>query len=135
MATRKLLEQRRAVGGECDAHAGCVVGVAMALDESRRLGAVDQPDHAVVLQQQRLGELAHRWAVLIGRGADGQRQLKLHRGGAGVARCVLSPGEVAAKPRAKLGQPAVVVIGHNYIVVRYRSTTCCVSANLAVPRT
>ena len=74
-----LVQRLGAAGSEAQADDPVVVTVLTAADEPRGLGPVDQPDRAVMAQEQVLGHVADRRPTLIGMPSNGEEQLVLTR--------------------------------------------------------
>ncbi len=82
LAVRRMGERAGAQGAlqaielvEGEAHGSVVVGVGQAVDEAAALGAVDELDHAVVAEQQVIGNVADGRVAVVA--ADRQQQLVL----------------------------------------------------------
>lgn len=123
-------ECRQLVGperGEPDAHHAVVDLVGESFDEPRALGAIDEPDHAVVPEQEVIGELADRGRSSVA--TDGEEQLVLRRGQADVRCLRLAPAQKASQPIAELEQPHEVVVAETgrvrgvHIAPRYYRST------------
>jgi hypothetical protein len=95
---------------EPEAHGASIVGVRAAGYEAGGLGAIDQPDRAVVAQQQVVGDVADRRPARVRMTADREEELVLCGSEPGRARLLLAPAQEPAQARAKLQQPPVVVV-------------------------
>lgn len=62
-----------------DAHDTLIVTIVAPFDEAARDRAIDEPDRAVVLQQQRVGDVADGGVLRPGVAADREKQLVLSR--------------------------------------------------------
>jgi hypothetical protein len=104
--------------GEADADDALIGGIDVARDETGALGSIDQLDHAVVAEEQMLGDIAHRrrvCAVVVA--TDGQQQLVLGGGEPDGPRFLLTPVQEAAQTIAK-GQEAGEVVVRKVAVQR-----------------
>ena len=103
-------QHTRAGCSQAQTHHPMVTRVGSSFDEVGSLGPVDQPDHAVVPEQQVLGDVPDR------RGAgrvppDREEELVLRRCDAGRDRLLLAPVQEAAELVAKRQQARVVGVG------------------------
>ena len=87
-----------------------VVGVGAPRHETHRLGAVDQPDRAVVAHQQVAGDVGHRRALRLGVTAHGQQQLVLRGGQALRLGRPLAPVQEPAQGDAERQQVGVLPV-------------------------
>ena len=99
-----------AAGSEVQPDDPVVVAVLNPADEPGGLRSVDQPDRAVMAQEQVLGHVADRRTAPIGMTSNGEQQLMLGRRDAGRLGLLLAPAQEAAEPGAELEQPPVVGI-------------------------
>ena len=105
------LELPGALIGEAQAHDAEVVGVLAARDQPGLLGAVDEPDRAVVAQHEVAGDVADRRPARVAVAADGEQQLVLGGREARGLGVLLAPAQEAAQTGAQLQQPSVVLVG------------------------
>ena len=130
---RKLLEVRaaqlaeasRAEWREPQAHDPMVDRVGVPVDETGLDRAVDEPDHAVVPEQQRIGNVADRRSFAVRMASDREQQLVLRRRDADGRRLLFAPPKKLAQPGSEVEQSPVVIavrlviLGHHDIVLRY----------------
>lgn len=102
------LEPARALVRESQADGAQVVRVRSARDEPGSLGAIDQPDGAVVAQQEMVGDVADGRAARVGVTADGEQQLVLRGRQPGRMGLPFAPAQKPAQARAKVEEPGVL---------------------------
>lgn len=115
-------ESLGAVGREREPNDAMLVRVGSPLHERRCLGSIDELNHAVMAQQQQLGDLADRRSLRASVPADREQQLVLCRGQPRGFRLLFAPLQEAAQTRSQLQQVGVVVVcwGQSHIVPRYQ---------------
>ena len=105
------LELARALLGEAQAHDAEVVVVLAARDQPGLLGAIDEPDRAVMAQHEVAGDVADGRSARVVMTADGEQQLVLGRGEARGLGVLLAPAQEPAQTGAQLEEPPVVLVG------------------------
>lgn len=90
-------------------------GVGVASDEAGRRGPVNEPDHAVVAQDEVISELADRRSADIGMASYGEQELMLGRREAGGVGLLLAPVQKPPQARPKLEQMLVVAVGGHHL--------------------
>ena len=110
MQLGERFEAACAVLGERETNGAPVVRVASALDEARSFRAVDEPDRAVVLEQEVAGDVADRGTGWIWVAFDREEELVL--GGREVLRAglLLAPAEESAQAGSELEESQVIGI-------------------------
>ena len=102
MSLAQLAQAPGAERGGTEPDHPMVVGIRDPPDESRLLGPVDEADHAVVPEQQRLGDLPDRGSTPIDVPTDGQQQLVLRRTQTQSRRLLLTPVQEPPEPDPEL---------------------------------
>lgn len=92
----------RPLVGEAQAHGAEVVGVLAAGEQSGLRCAIDQPDRAVVAQQEVGGNIAERRPARVGMAPNREQELVLSRCEAGRLRLPLAPTQEPAQAGAQL---------------------------------
>jgi hypothetical protein len=104
--------------------AAVIITVAPPADEPGALGAVHEPDGAVVPQQELLGDVTDGRPAPVRVAPDDQEQLMLGGRQPDDLGLLLAPTQEATQTRAELQETPVLVIGdlffHIYIVARYK---------------
>jgi hypothetical protein len=91
-----------------DADDTLIVAIGTAFDEAARDGAVDEPDCAVVLQQQCIGDVADGGFLRPGVASDREQQLVLGRCQTDGVGLRLAPVEELAQSGTELQQALIV---------------------------
>jgi hypothetical protein len=123
----QLAETSRAKRREPQAHPAVVDRVGIPIDQTRFDRAVDEPDRAVVPEQQRIGKVANRGSFSVRMASNRQQQLVLCRRDADGLRLLLAPPKKLAQPGSEIEESSVVIavwfvtLGHSDIVLRYVS--------------
>ena len=110
MGGREPFEHTATPGREVEAHDPAVVAVGLAADEASAFGSVHQLDGGVVADEEVLGDVPDRRRLRAGVAADGQEELVLLAGEAGLLGLLLAPAEELAQRRAEGEQVAVLVV-------------------------
>jgi hypothetical protein len=87
----QLAEAARAEWREPQAHPAVVDRVGIPIDQTCFDRAVDEPDHAVVTEQQRIGKIPNRGSFGVRMASDSEQQLVLGRRDADGFRLLLAP--------------------------------------------
>lgn len=107
--------EAREPGGTCprDAQADDtpVFGVALPADQARARRSVHEARRTVVLEQQRIGDVANGGPALVVVPAHREEQLVLSRREALAAGLLLAPAEEPPQLRAEAEQAAIVSVG------------------------
>lgn len=90
---RQRLQPPLPVAGQLQTHEAMILGVTHSPDQTSGIGAIDQPDHAVMTQEQVVGDLSDRRSLLAAMASDRQQQLMLRGGEAGRTRLLLAPAQ------------------------------------------
>jgi hypothetical protein len=106
---RQRREPALTLAGQRQADDPLILGVGEALDEAEALGAIDELDHAVVAQEEVVGDVADRRRSAMT--SNRQEQLVLRPREADGLRLVLAPVEEPAEPVAEGQEALEVVIG------------------------
>src|SRR6476646_10979900 len=104
MLRRELPENARSFRSQSDVDLAAVVQRGLARDQALLLQAIDEPDRAVVLDQQLARELVDRHDVAPGIPLDGQQRLILLRCKAHAGGGRLAERKEASQRAAKRGQ-------------------------------
>jgi hypothetical protein len=122
VAATELTQSTVTERGEVQPHDAVIAAIQPPAHESGVLRSIDEPDRAVVLQQQRVGYLADRRAPRIRVATDREQELVLRRGQSRGNRLLLAPLQEPPKPGAELEEALKVSVGnlswHIYIVTR-----------------
>lgn len=110
MRRGELLQDTSAGRCERQAHDPAVVSIDRTHHVPAALGPIDELDHAVVLQQQVVGQFGHRRRGIAVVPADGQQQLMLLRSESGSVGLLVAPVQEAPHRRAKPQQVTVLLI-------------------------
>lgn len=110
--------------GERDPDDSLVGAIDATRHEPVGLGPVDEPDGAVVAQQQFVCQLTHGRLGLTASSTDGQQELVLGGGEAGLRRSLVRPAEVAAQVLTERGELSIVGVAEGlgwrvHILARY----------------
>ena len=111
MADREVLDDLCAAGRELDEATAVVQFVVDARDQPVLLRAIHQPDDAVSLALQGVGEVADRRISLARMSTDRQEELVLGRGDALGPCCCLGEREEPPQPCTEPGERLVVAVG------------------------
>jgi hypothetical protein len=104
-------ESRQPLGaerGQAQSDHTVIVAIAFPSHQAGLRGAVDEPDRAVVTQQQRLGDVTHGRAARALVAAYREEELVLPCGHPEGLGLLLAPAEEAAELRAERQEPSVV---------------------------
>jgi CIC family chloride channel protein len=127
-------EAATALGSQPESHDTIVDRVRRPPDESRGLGAVDQSDSTVVLEEQGFGNLSDRRPFAIRVALDREEQLMLRRGETGGVGLLLAPVQEATEPGPQLEQSFVVPLGNIRHVLHRATIGIVVPSWKRVPR-
>jgi len=101
MLCGEALESTASVRAQAHPHHPGVVGIGITHDQSGRLRTTDEPDRAVLSQEQMVGDLAHRGSAGIAMAAHGQEQLVLRSGEPSLGGALLTPVQEAPEAVAE----------------------------------
>ncbi len=123
MHEREPAQRSPAAVGQQNVHDRMAAPITPARDQGRPLRTIDQANHAVVAQHQRLGELADRRPSTHGAAAYRQQQLMLRRSQTMLFRPFLAPMQKATQTGAQPQQLLVLLLGqiivHNHNISHY----------------
>ena len=125
MRAAQLAEASRAKRRKLQVHRAVVDRVGIPIDQTRFDRAVDEPDRAVVPEQQRIGKVANRGSFSVRMASNRKQQLVLRRRDADGLRLLFAPPKKLAQPGSEIEESSVVVavwfvtLGHSDIVLRY----------------
>jgi len=115
----QLPQPARAERGEPEAHDAVIRRVDVAGNETGLGRAIDEPDRAVMTEQERFRDVPDRRTRRFPMAADDEQELVLRGRDTHVRGLLLAPPEEVAEPGAELEKGAVVVLGklggHTYI--------------------
>jgi hypothetical protein len=123
----QLAEASRAKRREPQAHPAVIDRVGIPVDQACFDRAVDEPDCAVVPQQQRIGKVPDRGPFGVRMASNRKQQLVLRRRDSDGLRLLLAPPKKLAQPGSEIEESSVVItvwfvtFGHSDIVLRYVS--------------
>ena len=109
MQPAELAEATRPERGQPQSDDAVVGGVGVSFDEPGHHRAVDEPDRAVMPQQQALGEVGHRGPLRFVMAANREEQLMVRGCDPDTRRLRLAPSLEASKAGAELEQSLVVL--------------------------
>ena len=111
MERRKPFEPVLGLDGESQTHHAMIVGVTDAVHEAGGVGTVDEPDRAVVLEEQVVGDVTDGGSAVARVAFHRQQKLVLRRRQPGRLRLVFGPCEETAKAAAQLEETPELCIG------------------------
>lgn len=119
MRAAQLAQATRTEGCEPQAHDAVIGRVDVAGNESRFGGAVDEPDRAVMTEQQPIGDVTDRRPLAVCVAADDEQELVLRGRDTHPGGLLLAPPEKLPEPGPEIEKASVVVVGklrvHIYI--------------------